>query len=157
MELHFALLSIGALFLVGLIADLLGRQTHVPRVTLLMLVGVLLGPPALDVLPAELEHWYEFLAAAALTMVAFLLGGALSLSRLRHHGREILVVSATVVAASGAGCGWRACPCRSRCCFPEYPPRPPRRRRWMSCTSPSPGGGSRGSCSASSRSTTPGG
>jgi len=39
MELHFALLSIGALFLVGLIADLLGRQTHVPRVTLLMLVG----------------------------------------------------------------------------------------------------------------------
>ena len=54
-------------------------------------------------LPAELEHWYEFLAAAALTMVAFLFGGALSLPRLRHHGREILVVSVTVVAVVGGG------------------------------------------------------
>ena len=102
MELHFALLSIGALFLVGLVADVLGRRTHIPRVTLLMLVGLLLGPSVLDILPAQLERWYEFLAAAALTMVAFLLGGALSLERLKLHGREILVVSAAVVATSVA-------------------------------------------------------
>jgi Kef-type K+ transport system membrane component KefB len=100
MELHFALLSIGVLFLVGLIADVLGRRTHIPRVTLLILVGVLIGRSGLEMLPAELEHWYEFLAAAALTMVAFLLGGALSLEKLKRHGREIVTVSIAVVTAS---------------------------------------------------------
>jgi Kef-type K+ transport system membrane component KefB len=105
MELHFALLSIGALFAVGLAADVLGRRTHVPRVTLLMLIGLLIGPSALDMLPAQIERWYEFLAAAALTMVAFLLGGALSFRRLKRHGREILILSAVIVAASSAVVG----------------------------------------------------
>ena len=70
MSVHFALLSIGALFLLGLIADLLVRWTHVPRVTLLILAGLLIGPTGLDVLPPALEQWYEFLASAALSMVA---------------------------------------------------------------------------------------
>ena len=50
MSVHFALLSIGALFLVGLIADMLGRWTHVPRVTLLILAGLLIGPTGLTVI-----------------------------------------------------------------------------------------------------------
>lgn len=100
MQLHFALLSIGALFLVGLVADMLGRRTHIPRVTLLMIVGVMIGPVGLDVLPPELELWYEFLASAALTMVAFLLGGTLSLDKLNGHGREIVTVSIAVVTTS---------------------------------------------------------
>lgn len=100
MELHFALLSIGALFLVGLVADMIGRRTNVPRVTLLMVVGLLLGPSAFDILPSELESWYEFLAAAALTMVAFLLGGSLSLGELKSRGRPIMIVSGTVVVTS---------------------------------------------------------
>jgi Kef-type K+ transport system membrane component KefB len=100
MQLHSALLGIGVLFLVALVADVLGRRTNIPRVTLLMLVGVLIGRSGLEMLPAELEYWYEFLAAAALTMVAFLLGGALSLEKLKRHGRKILTVSIAVVAAS---------------------------------------------------------
>lgn len=100
MSVHFALLSIGALFLVGLVADILGRRTHIPRVTLLILAGLLIGPAGLDVLPPALEQWYEFLASAALTMVAFLLGGALSLDKLRDHGREIVIVSVAVVGGS---------------------------------------------------------
>jgi Kef-type K+ transport system membrane component KefB len=100
MKLHTALLSIGILFLVGLIADVLGRRTHVPRVTLLMLVGIAIGPIGLAILPSEVELWYEFLAAAALTMVAFLLGGALSLGKLKRHGRQIVTVSIAVVVIS---------------------------------------------------------
>ncbi|MDX1429964.1 MAG: cation:proton antiporter, partial [Rhodothermales bacterium] len=100
MQLHFVLLSIGALFLVGVVADMVGRRTNVPRVTLLMVAGLMLGPSAFDILPAELERWYEFLAATALTMVAFLLGGRLSLGELKRHGRPIMIVSGTVVVIS---------------------------------------------------------
>lgn len=101
MELHVPLLVLGGLFFLGLLADAIGRRTQLPRVTLLILCGVIAGPAGFDLVPSEVEAWYEFLATAALTMVAFLLGGAFSLSRLRAHAREIIVISVTVVVATG--------------------------------------------------------
>jgi len=95
-----ALLALGVLLLLGLAADALGARTRVPRVTLLVLLGVTLGPPGFDLLPDEITRWYEFLSAAALSMVAFVLGGGMTAERLRAHGREILWVSAAVAAAS---------------------------------------------------------
>ncbi len=97
MELPFVLLTLGGLFLVGLLTDEIGRRTRLPRVTLLILFGVGLGPSGLDLLPSGVEDWYELLASMALTMVAFLLGGRLSMDKLRHNGREILAVSFAVV------------------------------------------------------------
>lgn len=96
MELHFALLTIGGLLLVGLLTDEIGRRTRLPRVTLLILFGVLAGPPLFDLLPPEIHEWREFLVSIALTMVAFLLGGTLSASALRAHGRAIFAVSLSV-------------------------------------------------------------
>lgn len=102
MELHLALIVLGGLFVIGLVADQVGRRTRLPRVTLLILCGVLAGPVGFNVLPPQVSGWYEILASAALTMVAFLLGGALSRSQLRRHGRRILVISMAVVAATMA-------------------------------------------------------
>ncbi|MDP6978013.1 MAG: hypothetical protein QF570_05345 [Myxococcota bacterium] len=42
------LITLGSIFLAGLAADLLGRRTRLPRVTLLLLLGVSVGPLALD-------------------------------------------------------------------------------------------------------------
>jgi len=97
MDLHQTLLSIGAAFLLGLLADAAGKRTKVPRVTLLILLGVALGSPGLDVFPEAIDAWHEFLSTAALTMVAFGLGGRLTLASLRSHGREILGISIAVV------------------------------------------------------------
>ena len=101
-ELFSAFLTIGALFLTGLLADEIGRRTRAPRVTLLMLIGVGIGPSGFDLLPPALEAWYEFFAVAALAIVAFLLGGTLRPEMLRAHGREILVLSNTVALISAA-------------------------------------------------------
>lgn len=97
MEIHVTLITLGGLFVIGLAADELGRRTRLPRVTLLILLGVLAGPVGFDVLPPQVRGWYELLASVALTAVAFLLGGALSRTQLRRHGREILVISIVVV------------------------------------------------------------
>ena len=51
MEIHFVLITLGGLFLIGLATDELGRRTRLPRVTLLILFGVLIGPAGLDILP----------------------------------------------------------------------------------------------------------
>ncbi|MGB3277593.1 MAG: cation:proton antiporter [Pseudorhodobacter sp.] len=95
-------IAIGALFLAGLVIDAVGRRTNLPRVTLLILLGVVAGPPVLDVLPDALAGTDGVFTPTALTMVAFLLGGQLTKERLRTHGREILLLSLSVVIVSVA-------------------------------------------------------
>lgn len=102
MENAEVLVAIGILFLAGLLLDKIGRIVHVPRVTLLILLGALLGPPVLDLLPHSFNESNEFYAPTALTMVAFLLGGTLNPSTLKAHGREIMIISLTLVAVSVA-------------------------------------------------------
>jgi Kef-type K+ transport system membrane component KefB len=100
MDVHIALLTLGGLFILGLAADEIGRRTRLPRVTLLILLGVAAGPHGLHLLPEEFADWYEFLAITALTMVAFLIGGSLSQSELLRHGRQIIVISLVVVIST---------------------------------------------------------
>jgi Kef-type K+ transport system membrane component KefB len=95
-------IAIGVLFLAGLAIDAVGRRTNLPRVTLLILLGVVAGPPGLDVLPDALAGTDGVFTPTALTMVAFLLGGQLTKARLRTHGREILFLSLSVVIVSVA-------------------------------------------------------
>lgn len=96
------LIALGVLFLAGLALDAFGRRVHVPRVTLLIILGAVLGPPVLDLLPLDVDEANELYAPTALTMVAFLLGGSLKRQTLAAHGREILIVSLTVVGISVA-------------------------------------------------------
>lgn len=94
------LVAIGILFLAGLLLDKLGRIVHVPRVTMLILLGAVLGPPVMDLLPHSINESNELYAPTALTMVAFLLGGTLNPETLKAHGREIVIISLTLVAVS---------------------------------------------------------
>ena len=107
MDLATLFLTLGGLFLVGLAADVLGRRTFLPRVSLLLGLGFLLGPSGLGWIEGPGERWLPIVADMALMMVGFLIGGSLSSRQLRTHGRFILVVSlakvigAFVVVAGG--------------------------------------------------------
>jgi Kef-type K+ transport system membrane component KefB len=91
---HPILLTLGLLFLLGLAADLIGRHSFVPRVTLLILTGLAVGPVGLDLLPEELvRDWFPPMTTVALSLVGFLLGEKLSLSELRAHGRLVLGIT----------------------------------------------------------------
>ena len=90
MESYKLFLALGGLLLIGLVADQIGRRAHIPRVTLLILFGFAAGASGFDVLPNAFRQWYDFLATVALTMVAFLLGGKLSLTTLKTNGKAIL-------------------------------------------------------------------
>ncbi|SFP34685.1 cation:proton antiporter [Tranquillimonas alkanivorans] len=100
MEWAPVLAAIGVLFLAGLALDALGHRVHVPRVTLLILLGVALGRPGLDLLPLDIDRANAVLAPTALTMVAFLLGGSLDRRTLAAQGREIMIVSVTLALLS---------------------------------------------------------
>ena len=58
-EIAVTLITIGILLLLGLVTDALGRRSRLPRVTLLLLFGFLIGPSGLDFLnPAE-GKWFS--------------------------------------------------------------------------------------------------
>ncbi|MEM8853129.1 MAG: cation:proton antiporter [Pseudomonadota bacterium] len=97
---HFILIALGMMLLVGLFTDEIGRRTRLPRVTLLILFGIAIGPYGLDLLPVDIDGWYAVFTDLALIMVAFLLGSALTVERLKAHGREILMISLAVCLTS---------------------------------------------------------
>lgn len=87
------LITFGGLFLIGLLADLVGRHTPLPRVTLLLLSGFAIGPSLLDLLPAFTDLWFPVLTNIALAMIGFLLGQNLTRKRLSELGRPVLAMS----------------------------------------------------------------
>jgi len=87
------LVTFGGLFLLGLLADLLGRHSFLPRVTLLMVVGFIVGPSALDWLPAFTVDWFPVLSDVALAMIGFLLGEKLTRKSMRELGRRVIYMS----------------------------------------------------------------
>ncbi len=99
-ELSKTLLTLGGVMLLGMATDYLGRRTAMPRVTLLLLFGVIIGPAVLDLLPEFSRLWFPVIADMALLMVGFLLGGRLAVSFLRENGRKVLGISLAVVVTT---------------------------------------------------------
>jgi Kef-type K+ transport system membrane component KefB len=94
------LLTFGGLFLIGLVADLAGRHSPLPRVTLLILAGLIIGPAVLDWLPAFTNQWFPVLTDIALSLIGFLLGQNLTLARFSELGRPVLAMSIGEVLAT---------------------------------------------------------
>ena len=90
------LITLGGLFILGLVTDVIGRHTSLPRVTLLISFGFLIGPSALDLIPQHGQALYPGVTHVALAMVGFLLGGKLSLESLRQHGASVLWIAFAV-------------------------------------------------------------
>jgi len=101
-DVAITLTTLGVLLLLGLVTDALGRRTPLPRVTLLLIFGFLMGPSVLDLLPSLGEKWFHVVADMALVMVGFLLGGKLTLPSMRRHGRLVLWISIASVVATAA-------------------------------------------------------
>jgi Kef-type K+ transport system membrane component KefB len=87
------LITFGGMFLIGLLADLAGRRTPLPRVTLLLLAGFFIGPSMLDWLPSFTNEWFPVLTDIALAMIGFLLGQNMTRARFTELGRAVLAMS----------------------------------------------------------------
>jgi len=87
------LIALGGILLLGLLTDALGRRTHLPRVTLLLIFGVIIGKDLLDIIPSVFSDRFEIIANMALLMVGFLLGGRLTVDTLRNSAGQILWIS----------------------------------------------------------------
>ena len=99
------IILLGVILTASIFADTIARRTRVPRISILMLVGIViavihqvwLGQRDGDLLGGLTEPLIQL----ALVMVAFLLGSELKVSRLRRTGPLILVVSLFVIVGGG--------------------------------------------------------
>ena len=96
------LLTLGIILLVGLATDAIGRRTFLPRVTLLLVFGAVIGKEMLDLVPPLFTDRFELIANMALLMVGFLLGGKLTLDFLRNSAREALWISVSTAVVTAA-------------------------------------------------------
>jgi Kef-type K+ transport system membrane component KefB len=94
------LIALGGILILGLVTDYLGRRTFLPRVTLLILLGILIGEEALDIIPVVILDRFDLISDMTLIMIGFLLGGKLTYDKLHSRGNQLLWIS--VCAALGA-------------------------------------------------------
>ncbi len=87
------LVALGLSLLAGYLAHVVGRRAHVPRVTLLLLLGVVVGPHGLHLVPDAISDWFPVAAQLALSVVGFMLGERFLGKTLRQTGKVVLAVS----------------------------------------------------------------
>lgn len=92
-----SLLLLGSLLIAGMAVHVVAKWIHLPRVTLLILFGIGVGPSGLDWLDGIASGWFPLITHAALGMVGFLLGSELNRETLRSRGRAVLWTSIVVV------------------------------------------------------------
>ncbi len=95
------LITLGIVLLLGLATDAIGRRTRLPRVTLLLIFGIVIGPASLDFLSPNEEKWFSIVTDMALIMIGFLLGEKFTLPFLRQHGKLVLWISVAEVVVTG--------------------------------------------------------
>tara|TARA_R110000850_G_scaffold85842_1_gene185112 strand:- start:1109 stop:2275 length:1167 start_codon:yes stop_codon:yes gene_type:complete len=87
------LLTTGAILLLGLLTSTLASRTRLPRVTLLLLFGILIGGEMLDLIPEVFSARFSIIADMTLLMVGFLLGGRLTRDLLKETASEVFWIS----------------------------------------------------------------
>ena len=89
------LFAIGAILMLGLATDYIGKRTFLPRVTLLLIFGILVGDEVLGMIPANVTSRFELITNMALMMIGFLLGGRLTATSLKSIRRQLAWISIT--------------------------------------------------------------
>ncbi|MDC1435913.1 cation:proton antiporter [Gammaproteobacteria bacterium] len=94
------ILSLGSILLLGMAADFLGKRTFLPRITILLILGILIGQEVFNLIPTSISTQFELVSNITLIMVGFLIGGKLSKSLILRSAKSIMWISMT--AALGA-------------------------------------------------------
>ena len=94
------LIVIGSILLAAIAADWIGKNSFIPRVTLLLIFGIAVGQNGLELIPPVVTDQFETIANIALLMVGFLIGGKLSRETLDDEIARIFYISGTTVVVT---------------------------------------------------------
>lgn len=87
------LLTIGGILLLGLLISTFASRTFLPRVTLLLIFGAIIGKEMFDLIPQVFSNRFEIISDMTLLMVGFLLGGKLTKESMKESAGEVIWIS----------------------------------------------------------------
>jgi Kef-type K+ transport system membrane component KefB len=96
---------VGFVLLTASVAGSLAAALGLPRITGFIVIGILVGPSVLGVLPPEAVADLGLIDLFALALIAMLAGGELRVEALRPQARAILVTTFVVTAVVWLGVG----------------------------------------------------
>jgi Kef-type K+ transport system membrane component KefB len=89
-----SILAIGILVIAGFFGGLVAKKVRYPRISGYIIVGMLLSPSVLNVIPSQLiREDLSIITDIALGVVAYLIGGSLSIERLKKLGKNIITIT----------------------------------------------------------------
>jgi len=92
MHIHSSIeLGIGLLLLAGLVASILSARFNIPRVAAYLCAGILFSDQLLgSSLHIHSSSWGELLTDISLSIIAFIIGGSMTIPQMRRVGRVVI-------------------------------------------------------------------
>lgn len=87
------IISISIMLLAGFLATRITKLLKLPNVTAYILVGIVIGPFCLDIIPDYAVTGMEFISDIALAFIAFSVGEYFRFSTLRKNGVKVAVIT----------------------------------------------------------------
>ena len=87
------LFNIGIIFVLGSLTGWLSPRLGVPRVVGYLLLGLLIGPEILGIVPANFVHNSHLIIDISLSIIAVLVGATLKFSSLDGHKKEVIYIT----------------------------------------------------------------
>lgn len=88
------ILAVGILVIAGFFGGLVAKRIRYPRISGYIIVGMLLSPSILNVIPSQLiREDLSVITDIVLGVIAYLIGGSLSIERLKKLGKNIVTIA----------------------------------------------------------------
>ena len=87
------LFNIGIIFVLGSIVGWISPRLGIPRVVGYLLLGLIIGPELLGIIPAHFVHNSHLIIDISLSIIAVLVGATLKFSSLDGHEKEVIYIT----------------------------------------------------------------
>ncbi len=84
---------IGIIFVLGSLTGWISHILNIPRVVSYLILGLLIGPETLKIIPTEFVQSSHSITNISLSIIAVLIGATLKFSSLKGHGKEVLYIT----------------------------------------------------------------
>ncbi len=87
------LISLALMLLCGFLSTRITKKLKLPNVTGYIIVGILIGPHILDLIPGSIIVGMDFVTDIALAFIAFGVGRYLKISVLRQNSKQVIIIT----------------------------------------------------------------
>lgn len=92
-ETAFFLILLGGLFLLSMLVSHVAQKLAIPRVTLLILAGIAIGPIGLNWVNGLEKTWFPTISSITLLIIGYLLGSKMTKEYILKHGKSVSIVA----------------------------------------------------------------